>query len=88
MLDSLLPMTATLDQIHRDPAILDRAIESQQALDIVSHGRVAANLTPNAAGEIEEARRIMAERFAAVDWSFAVGVPLNRDERNARPHAA
>ena len=77
-------MTATLDQIHRDPAILDRAIESREALDIVSHGRVAATLTPKAAGEIEEARRIMTERFSAPDWSFAVGAPLNRDERNSR----
>lgn len=81
---SLRRMTATLDQIHRDPAILDRAIENREALDIVSHGRVAATLMPTAVTEVEEARRVMAERFAACDWNFSVSVPMNRDERNAR----
>ena len=39
-------MTATLEQIHSDPAILDRAISRHEQLDIVSGGGVAATLTP------------------------------------------
>lgn len=42
-------MTATLDEIHRDPAILDRAIARGESLDIVAAGEVAATLTPKAA---------------------------------------
>ena len=35
-------------------------------------------------GHLSEARRVMRERFAAPDWEFTVGVPMSRDERNAR----
>lgn len=77
-------MTATLEEIHRDPAILDRAISRQERLDIVAEGKVAATLLPNAMSGLEEARRVMRERFAAPDWEFTVGQPMSRDERNAR----
>jgi hypothetical protein len=77
-------MTVTLAQIHEDPAILDRAIASQETLEILSCGEVAARLVPRRVSALEQARREMAQRFAAPDWSFAVGNPLAREERNAR----
>ena len=77
-------MTVTLAQIHEDPAILDRAIASQETLEILSCGEVAATLMPRRVSAMEQARQEMARRFAAPDWSFAVGTPLTRQERNAR----
>lgn len=74
-------MTATLDEIHSDPRILDRAISRRERLDILEGTVVAATLLP----AVEEARRLMGERFAAPDWEFSAGIPLmNSDERNAR----
>ena len=40
------PMTATLEQIHEDPAILDRAIFQRERIDVISGGVVAATFTP------------------------------------------
>ena len=80
-------MTVTLAQIHEDPAILDRAIASQETLEtleIVSCGEVAATLMPRRGSTLKQARQEMARRFAAPDWSFTVGTPLPREERNAR----
>lgn len=77
-------MTTTLEDIHRDPAILDRAISRRERLDILAAGEVAATLWPSGGLSIDAARRLMAERFAAPDWQFSVGRPMTRDERNAR----
>jgi len=77
-------MTATLDEIHSDPAILDRAISSGERLDILANGRVAATLLPQPPPIADAARRVMKMRFGAPDWEFIPGVPMNRDERNAR----
>lgn len=77
-------MTATLDDIHRDPAILDRAISRREPLDIVADGEVTATLLPKAASSVAEARRSMQARFSVPDWEFAVGAPMTRDERNDR----
>lgn len=77
-------MTTTLEEIHRDPAILDRAILRREPLEIVAGGEVTATLLPKAASSVEDARRVMQARFAAPDWEFAAGVPMSRDERNAR----
>lgn len=77
-------MNTTLEEIHRDPAILDRAISRQERLDIIEHGEVTATLLPRVAASVEEARRVMRERFAAPDWEFAAGAVMTRDERNAR----
>jgi hypothetical protein len=77
-------VTTTLEDIHRDPAILDRAISRQERLDILADGEVAATLWPRVAPSIEEARRLMRDRFAAPDWQFSVQQPMSRDERNAR----
>ena len=41
-------MTATLDDIHRDPAILDQAIARGERLEIVHNGDVTATLVPKA----------------------------------------
>jgi hypothetical protein len=77
-------MTATLDEIHRDPAILDRAIQAQAELEIIKSGRVAARFLPQPTLTIEEARELMRVRFASPDWTFEVGEPMSREERNAR----
>ena len=77
-------MITTLEQIHHDPAIIDRAINRQERLDIVDQGHVAATLLPSAAHSVEAARSVMRDRFAALDWNFAVGNPMTRDERNSR----
>jgi hypothetical protein len=77
-------MTTTLEEIHRDPAILDRAISQRETLDILADGEITATLLPKALHSISEARRIMSERFAAPDWSFTVGQPMGREERNPR----
>jgi hypothetical protein len=91
-----LKVTATIDEIHEDPGILDRAIASRERLNILSDGKLAATVIPNpdvlnsdASDEethrrIEEARKIMAQKFAARDWSFSMSTPLTREERNSR----
>lgn len=60
------------------------AIVSQETLEILSCGEVAATLMPRRTSAMEQARQEMARRFAAPDWNFAVGTPLTREERNAR----
>ena len=77
-------MTTTLEEIHRDPSILDRAISRREPLDIVAGGEVTATLLPKTTSSVEDARRVMQARFAAPDWEFTVGAPMSRDERNAR----
>jgi len=77
-------MITTLEEIHRDPAILDRAISRWEPLDILADGEVTATLLPKVALSAEDARRVMQARFAAPDWEFTVGAPMSRDERNAR----
>ena len=39
-------MTASLEEIHRDPTILDRAIEQRSPLEITAGGAVKATLLP------------------------------------------
>ena len=39
-------MTATLEQIHRDPEIIDRAISRSERLDIISNGVITGTFTP------------------------------------------
>lgn len=39
-------MTATLADIHRDPAILDQAIARGERLEILANGEVTATLVP------------------------------------------
>jgi hypothetical protein len=77
-------MTATLEEIHHDPAILDRAISRREPLDILADGQVTATLLPKVALSVAEARRVMQARFAAPDWEFTAGARMTRDERNAR----
>jgi hypothetical protein len=77
-------VTTTLEDIHPDPTILDRAISLRERLDIVAEGQIAATVWPRVTPTIEEARRLMHERFAASNWQFSVHQPMSRDERNAR----
>ena len=39
-------MTATLEQIHSDPEIIDRAISRHERLEIISNGVVTGVFTP------------------------------------------
>jgi hypothetical protein len=77
-------MTATLEQIHLNPALIDLAIARRERLDILSGDSVKATLLPNEALSSEDARRVMRERFALPDWDFANDAQLTRDERNSR----
>ena len=45
---------------------------------------MTATLLPKVALAVEDARRVMRERFSAPDWEFTAGTPMSRDERNAR----
>ena len=76
-------MATTLDEIHRDPAILDRAILGREPLEILLAGEITATLVPKEVLSVSDARRRMRERFAAPDWSLSVGEPMSRDERNS-----
>jgi len=77
-------MTATLQEIHNNPEILDRAIAAKENLEIFAHGERAATLIPIVRFSRENAQKAMAEAFANPQWQFAVGTPMNRDERNSR----
>jgi len=77
-------MTTTLEEIHRDPEILDRAILRRERLDIMASGEVTATLLPKTVLSVEEAREVMKTRFAAPDWEFNRDVSMNREERNSR----
>jgi hypothetical protein len=77
-------MTATLQEIHNNPEILDRAIAAKQNLEIFAHGEHAATLAPVIRFSLDEARSSMAKMFANPQWQFAVGTPMSRDERNSR----
>jgi hypothetical protein len=67
-------MTTTLEELHRDPATLDRAISRREELDILSGGEVAATLLPKIHLSIEETPQAMRERFAAGDWSLSTAL--------------
>jgi hypothetical protein len=64
--DTRIEMTATLEEIHRDPAILDRAIARGEPLEIIAAGAVAATVVPRGAPTepkfLERARRIWGEK--------------------------
>lgn len=77
-------MTATLEDIHRDPVILDRAISRREPLDILADGEVTATLLRKASLSVADARRVMQARFDSPDWEFTAGIAMSRDERNAR----
>jgi hypothetical protein len=77
-------MTATLQEIHSNPEILDRAIAAKENLDITSGGKPAATLVPVVALSRDDARKRMGQLFANPGWEFTVGTPLSRDERNSR----
>ena len=77
-------MTATLQEIHLDPLILDRAIARAEPLDILDAGHVTATLLPQPGGNQAAARQRMRERFDRPDWNFSVGPPMTRAERNTR----
>ena len=66
-------MAATLDDIHRDPAILDHAIVLGKPLEIFNHGAVTATLVPNAKPAepdfLARAKRIGGERPPVVPLS-------------------
>ena len=69
-------MTATLDDIHRDPAILDQAIDRGERLEILSNGAVTATLVPGAKpiepDFLARAKRIWGEQPSGVPLSEIV----------------
>ena len=65
--------TTTLDEIHRDPAILDRAIARHEPLEIFQSGRLAARMVPEGAPP-------PAAAGAAKPWSEI----FNAEEHRAR----
>ena len=71
-------MTATLDDIHRDPAILDQAIARGESLEIVSNGAVTATLIPKAKTTepdfVARAKRIWGEHPPGAPLSEIVSV--------------
>lgn len=77
-------MTATLQEIHKNPEILDRAIAAKENLEILAHGKPAATLVPIVRLSPEEARTSMMKMFANPEWKFELGALLNREERNSR----
>jgi hypothetical protein len=77
-------MTATLQEIHLNPEILDRAIAARENLDITSGGKPAATLVPVVHLSRKDACEIMRKLFANPQWQFAVGTPMSREERNSR----
>ena len=69
-------MTATLEQIHLDPWIIDRAIERNEPLDIVSDGVVVGTVMPKGFAPIAE----IADLDAALESRDAGPfVPLEAD---------
>ena len=69
-------MTATLDDIHRDPAILDQAIARGESIEIFQNGTVTATLVPRAKPAepdfLARAKRIWGERPAGTPLSEIV----------------
>jgi hypothetical protein len=61
-------VTATLEQIHLNPALIDLAISRRERLDIVADDQVQATLLPTEVLSSGDARLMMRERFAARDW--------------------
>jgi hypothetical protein len=47
----------TLQDIHRDPAVLDRALEQREPVEILDDGKVAGTLVPAAAGALRFSER-------------------------------
>ena len=69
-------MTATLDDIHRDPAILDQTIAHGEPLEIFIDGAVTATLVPKAKPAepdfLARAKRIWGERLPGAPLSEIV----------------
>ena len=68
-------MTATIEEIHRDPSILDRAITCGEAVHVFQEGKLLAHFTPekSAGGAAPgKAVRTIPHRFG-----FAPGIELD-----------
>jgi hypothetical protein len=49
--------SVTLQEIHRDPALLDRALEQSEPLEILDNGKVAGTLVPAVAAVVRLSER-------------------------------
>jgi hypothetical protein len=49
--------SVTLDEIHRDPGVLDRALELNEVIEIRDQGKLAGTLVPAAAGTTRYSER-------------------------------
>lgn len=71
--------------MYIDEAILSRAEQKAAAMDTSVDDVVTEYLRQWAAADtVAQSRSAMTERFAQPDWTFAVGTPDNREQRNAR----
>jgi hypothetical protein len=76
-------MKATLEEIHRDPAIIDRAIERQESVDVVSEGQVKGTFKPLIAENSAPLRKMgKLPDFAArrAKWGIKPMTPEQREE--------
>ena len=49
--------SVTLDQIHRDPAVVDRALGQSEPVEILDGGKIAGTLIPAAVGVTRFSKR-------------------------------
>lgn len=49
--------SVTLEEIHRDPALLDRALGQREPLEIIDNGKVAGTLVPAGAAVVRFSER-------------------------------
>ena len=49
--------SVSLEDIHRDPAVLDRALEQREPVEILDRGKVAGTLVPALAREAHLSER-------------------------------
>jgi hypothetical protein len=49
--------SVTLEDIHRDPGVLDRALEQREPVEILNHGKVAGTLVPARSDDLRFSER-------------------------------
>jgi len=49
--------SVTLEEIHRDPGVVDRALGQHEPIEILDRGKVAGTLVPAAAGPVRSTER-------------------------------
>lgn len=78
-------MTATLEEIHRDPEIIDRAISRHERLEMISNGVVTGVFTqaeraPQSSG-YEQYKRLSPEELCKLAEKLAAAPDVETAER-------